>query len=72
MDEEGISVSVIDPGAVRSESGANVADAMAERSAQLNAMAGEDVAQALVYAFAQPARVLVEEILIRLVKQVAP
>ena len=32
----------------------------------------EDVAQALVYAFAQPPRVLVEEILIRPVKQVAP
>jgi len=35
-------------------------------------LTSEDVAQALVYAFAQPSRVLVEEILIRPVKQVAP
>jgi NADP-dependent 3-hydroxy acid dehydrogenase YdfG len=72
LGEEGIRVSVIEPGAVRTEFGANVADAMAERWAQLDAMAGEDVAQALVYAFAQPPRVLVEEILLRPVKQVAP
>jgi NADP-dependent 3-hydroxy acid dehydrogenase YdfG len=72
LGEEGIRVSVIEPSAVRTEFGANVADAMAERWAQLDAMAGEDVAQALVYAFAQPARVLVEEILLRPVKQVAP
>lgn len=72
LGEEGIRVAVIEPGAVRTEFGANVADAMAERWAQLEAMAGEDVAQALVYAFAQPARVLVEEILLRPVKQTAP
>lgn len=72
LGEEGIRVAVIEPGAVRTEFGANVADAMQERWAQLDAMAGEDVAQALVYAFAQPARVLVEEILLRPVKQVAP
>jgi NADP-dependent 3-hydroxy acid dehydrogenase YdfG len=72
LGEEGIRVSVIEPGAVRTEFGTNVADAMAERWAQLDAMAGEDVAQALVYAFAQPPRVLVEEILLRPVKQVAP
>jgi NADP-dependent 3-hydroxy acid dehydrogenase YdfG len=72
LGEEGIRVVVIEPGAVRTEFGANVADAMAERWAQLDAMAGEDVAQALVYAFAQPARVLVEEILLRPVKQISP
>lgn len=49
-------------GAGRTELGANVT----------KAMAGEDVAQALVYAFAQPVRVLVEEILLRPVKQTAP
>jgi len=72
LGEEGIRVAVIEPGAVRTEFGANVAEAMAARWAQLEAMAGEDVAQALVYAFAQPARVLVEEILLRPVKQTAP
>jgi NADP-dependent 3-hydroxy acid dehydrogenase YdfG len=72
LGEEGIRVTVLEPGATRTEFGANVADAMAERWAQLDAMAGEDIAQALVYAFAQPGRVLVEEILLRPVKQIAP
>ncbi|WP_233635993.1 SDR family oxidoreductase [Hymenobacter setariae] len=72
LGEEGIRVTMLELGATRTEFGANVADAMAQRWAQLDAMAGEDVAQALVYAFAQPARVLVEEILLRPVKQTAP
>jgi NADP-dependent 3-hydroxy acid dehydrogenase YdfG len=72
LGEEGIRVTVLEPGAVRTEFGANVAQAMEERWAQLDAMTGEDVAQALVYAFAQPARVLVEEILLRPVRQIAP
>ncbi len=69
---EGIRVSVIEPGAVWTEFGQNVSDAMRERRASLDALTSEDVAQALVYAFAQPPRVLVEEILIRPVRQVAP
>jgi NADP-dependent 3-hydroxy acid dehydrogenase YdfG len=72
LGDEGIRVTVLEPGAVRTEFGANVAQAMEERWAQLDAMTGEDVAQALVYAFAQPARVLVEEILLRPVRQIAP
>ncbi|MEG8042028.1 MULTISPECIES: hypothetical protein [Sphingomonas] len=50
----------------------NVRDAMRDRRESLDALTTEDVAQALVYAFAQPPRVLVEEILIRPVKQVSP
>ena len=69
---EGIRVSVIEPGAVWTEFGQNVSEAMRERRESLDALTSEDVAQALVYAFAQPPRVLVEEILIRPVKQVAP
>lgn len=69
---EGIRVSVIEPGAVWTEFGQNVSDAMRDRRESLDALTSEDVAQALVYAFAQPPRVLVEEILIRPVKQVAP
>ncbi|WP_082445694.1 SDR family oxidoreductase [Sphingomonas sp. Leaf20] len=69
---EGIRVSVIEPGAVWTEFGQNVSDAMRERRESLDALTSEDVAQALVYAFAQPPRVLVEEILIRPVRQVAP
>jgi NADP-dependent 3-hydroxy acid dehydrogenase YdfG len=72
LGDEGIRVTVLEPGAVRTEFGANVAQAMEERWAQLDAMTGEDLAQALVYAFAQPARVLVEEILLRPVRQIAP
>jgi len=67
-----IRVSVIEPGAVWSEFGQNVAPALEQRRTALQALTSEDVAQALVYAFAQPANVLVEEILLRPVLQVAP
>ncbi len=69
---DGIRVSVIEPGAVWTEFGQNVSEALQARRESLDALTSEDVAQALVYAFAQPPRVLVEEILIRPVKQVAP
>lgn len=70
---EGIRVSVIEPGAVWTEFGHNVPEeALRERRANLDALTAADVAQALVYAFAQHPRVLVEEILVRPVKQVAP
>ncbi len=72
LGSEGIRVSVIEPGAVWTEFGQNVSDAMRDRRESLDALTSEDVAQALVYAFAQPPRVLVEEILIRPVKQVSP
>jgi len=67
---EGIRVSVIEPGAVWTEFGHNIDSS--ERRQSLDALEPVDVAQALVYAFAQPSRVLVQEILIRPVKQVAP
>ena len=67
-----IRVSVIEPGAVWTEFGQNVSEALETRRKQLDALRSEDVAQALVYAFAQPANVLVEEILLRPVLQVAP
>jgi len=70
---EGIRVSVIEPGAVWTEFGHNVPEeALRERRASLDALTADDVAQALVYAFAQHPRVLVEEILVRPVKQVVP
>ncbi|MGI4779159.1 MAG: SDR family oxidoreductase [Janthinobacterium lividum] len=69
---EGIRVAVIEPGAVWTEFGHNVAEAMRDRRESLDALTAEDVAQALVYSFAQPPRVLVEEILIRPVRQIAP
>ena len=72
LGQDGIRVSVIEPGSVWTEFGANVADTMRERRQSLDALTPEDVAQALVYAFAQPPRVLVEEILIRPVRQISP
>ncbi len=67
---DGIRVSVIEPGAVWTEFGHNID--LSERRQSLDALESVDVAQALVYAFAQPARVLVQEILIRPVRQIAP
>ena len=72
LGEEGIRVSVLEPGAVWTEFGENVSDALLTRRTQLEAMRSEDVAQALVFAFAQPANVLIQEILMRPVKQIAP
>jgi len=70
---DGIRVTVIEPGAVWTEFGHNVSeDALRERRQSIDALMPGDVAQSLVYAFAQPPRVLVQEILIRPVKQVAP
>lgn len=67
---DGIRVSVIEPGAVWTEFGHNIDQS--ERRQSIDALEPNDVAQALVYAFAQPPRVLVQEILIRPVKQIAP
>jgi NADP-dependent 3-hydroxy acid dehydrogenase YdfG len=67
-----IRVSVIEPGAVWTEFGQNVGEEMKERREKLDALHAEDVAQALVYAFAQPPNVLVAEMLLRPVLQVAP
>ena len=67
---DGIRVSVIEPGAVWTEFGHNI-DQQSRRR-ELDALTATDVARALVYSFAQPARVLVQEILIRPVKQIAP
>jgi NADP-dependent 3-hydroxy acid dehydrogenase YdfG len=71
--EQGIRVSLIEPGSVWTEWGHNVPEeTMRQRRESLNALQAEDIAQALVYAFAQPPRVLVEEILVRPVRQITP
>lgn len=70
---DGIRVTVIEPGAVWTEFGHNVSpEALRERRESLEALTPEDIAQALVYAFAQHPRVLVQEMLVRPVKQTAP
>ncbi len=67
---KGIRVSVIEPGAVWTEWGDNVSEEVkSERRDAVDALTAEDVANALLYSFAQPDRVLVGEILIRPLKQ---
>ncbi len=73
LGEEGIRVSLIEPGAVHTQWGFNVpADKMKERRDALQALHAEDVANALVYAFAQPAHVNLQEALIMPTRQVSP
>jgi NADP-dependent 3-hydroxy acid dehydrogenase YdfG len=70
---EGLRFSVIEPGAVWTEWGQNTPDGVMDaRRKAVDALRPEDVASALIYAFAQPPRVLVEEILVRPVKQIVP
>ncbi len=70
---DGIRVSVIEPGAVFTEWGHNVPpEKMQERRESLDALQSEDIGRALVYAFAQPANVNVQEILVMPTKQIVP
>ncbi|XGP31380.1 SDR family NAD(P)-dependent oxidoreductase (plasmid) [Klebsiella pneumoniae] len=70
LSEKGIRVSVIEPGAVWTEWGNNVSEEIkSSRREAVDALTSEDVANALLYSFAQPERVLVGELLIRPLKQ---
>ena len=70
---EGIRVSLIEPGAVYTNWGFNVSeDAMKERRDTVDALTSEDIANALVYAFAQPGHVNPQELLVMPTKQVSP
>ena len=70
---EGIRVSLIEPGAVYTDWGYNVpAEQMKARRDSLEALHAEDIAQALLYAFAQPAHVNAQELLILPTRQVSP
>ncbi len=70
---DGIRVSVIEPGAVFTEWGHNVPpEKMRERRESLDALQSEDIGRALVYAFAQPANVNVQEMLVMPTKQIVP
>lgn len=73
LGEDGIRVSLIEPGAVRTNWGFNVpAERMEERREKLEALHAEDIANALVYAFAQPGHVNLQELLVMPTKQVSP
>ncbi len=70
---EGIRVSLIEPGAVHTQWGYNVPpEKMKERRDGLEALHSEDIARALVYAFAQPANMNVQEMLLMPTKQTTP
>lgn len=70
---EGIRVSLIEPGAVYTNWGFNVPkDRMKSRRDEVDALRAEDIAGALVYAFAQPGNVNVQEMLILPTRQTSP
>jgi NADP-dependent 3-hydroxy acid dehydrogenase YdfG len=68
--KDGIRVTVIEPGMAATELGDHITNAamkanLAERLASMEALHAEDIAAAIVYAVTQPARVNVNEIVIR-------
>lgn len=70
---DGIRVSLIEPGAVYTNWGHNVSEeAMKDRRDKVDALKSEDIANALVYAFAQPGHVNPQELLVMPTKQVSP
>ena len=73
LGDEGIRVSLIEPGAVHTNWGFNVpAEKMKERRDSIEVLTADDIANALVYAFAQPAHVNVQESLIMPTRQLSP
>lgn len=73
LGEEGIRVSVIEPGAVYTNWGYNVSEeAMKESRDSVEALRPEDIAKALVYSFAQPGNVNLQEILVMPTKETSP
>ena len=70
LGEQGIRVSLIEPGATWTEWGGTTENDPAHRHrAQVDALQAADIAQALVYSFAQPPGVLVGEIVLRPIRQ---
>ncbi|MBW4047630.1 MAG: SDR family oxidoreductase [Proteobacteria bacterium] len=70
---DGIRVSLIEPGAVYAKWGHNVpAQQMQARRDAIEALHADDVAQALLYTFAQPAHVNALELLIMPTRQISP
>ncbi len=70
---EGIRVSLIEPGAVYTEWGHNVSkEAMRQRRDSLEALHAEDIARAVLFAYAQPPHVNIQELLIMPTRQTYP
>ena len=73
LGSDGIRVSLIEPGAVFTQWGYNVpSNTMRERRESMRALHSEDIARALVYAFAQPGNVNMQEMLIMPTRQTSP
>ncbi len=73
LGEEGIRVSLVEPGAVYTQWGYNVpAEKMQERRDKLDALRAEDIARAVVYAFAQPGHMNCQEMLLMPTRQTSP
>ena len=71
--EDGIRVSLIEPGAVYTNWGFNVPeDKIQARRDKVDALHADDIANALVYAFAQPGRVNPQELLVMPTRQISP
>lgn len=70
---DGFRVSLIEPGATYTNWGFNVSEeAMRERRDKVDALHPEDIANSVVYAFAQPGHVNAQEVLVMPTKQVSP
>lgn len=70
---EGIRVSLIEPGAVYTHWGYNVSEeAMRERRDKVEALHAKDIANALIFAFAQPENVNCQEMLVMPTRQTYP
>jgi NADP-dependent 3-hydroxy acid dehydrogenase YdfG len=71
--EDNIRVTIVEPGAVETELATHITDQEARESigglAQIEILQSEDIANAIAYAVTQPARVSVNEILIRPTQQ---
>lgn len=73
LGQEGIRVSLIEPGAVYTNWGYNVEpEAMKENRDRVEALQANDIARALIYSFAQPANVNLQEALLMPTKQISP
>lgn len=73
LGEAGIRVSLIEPGAVYTNWGFNVPeDRMKERRDTVDALRPDDIARALVFAFAQPGHMNAQEMLLMPTRQTSP
>ncbi|MCX7987918.1 MAG: SDR family oxidoreductase [Thermodesulfovibrio sp.] len=64
-----IKVTVIEPGVVKTDWGENMSEEWIKQRAQMNALAPENIAEAILYVVTQPENVSINELLIRPTEQ---